>query len=91
MKDRSVKYYIHYAGWSKNWDEWVSALISWEASDVVGLMCVNIFTGFREQSSEVQRCERSTSKRNTKESGKLSKKFEEKCQSWKEIVSPIAQ
>lgn len=23
VKDRSVKYYIHYAGWSKNWDEWV--------------------------------------------------------------------
>lgn len=23
VKDRTVKYYIHYAGWSKNWDEWV--------------------------------------------------------------------
>lgn len=23
MKDKTVKYYIHYAGWSKNWDEWV--------------------------------------------------------------------
>lgn len=23
LKDRTVKYYIHYAGWSKNWDEWV--------------------------------------------------------------------
>ncbi|KAL7032716.1 hypothetical protein ACKWTF_007387 [Chironomus riparius] len=23
VKDKVVKYYIHYAGWSKNWDEWV--------------------------------------------------------------------
>lgn len=23
MQDRVVKYHIHYAGWSKNWDEWV--------------------------------------------------------------------
>lgn len=23
VKDKTVKYYIHYAGWSKNWDEWV--------------------------------------------------------------------
>ncbi|KAG5682090.1 hypothetical protein PVAND_011469 [Polypedilum vanderplanki] len=23
VKDRTIKYYIHYAGWSKNWDEWV--------------------------------------------------------------------
>lgn len=22
-KDKQVKYYIHYAGWNKNWDEWV--------------------------------------------------------------------
>lgn len=22
-KDKQVKYFIHYAGWSKNWDEWV--------------------------------------------------------------------
>uniref|UniRef100_A0A8D8FL77 Mortality factor 4-like protein 1 n=2 Tax=Culex pipiens TaxID=7175 RepID=A0A8D8FL77_CULPI len=23
MKDKQVKYFIHYAGWNKNWDEWV--------------------------------------------------------------------
>lgn len=23
VKDKTVKYFIHYAGWSKNWDEWV--------------------------------------------------------------------
>lgn len=23
MKDKAVQYLIHYAGWSKNWDEWV--------------------------------------------------------------------
>lgn len=23
VKDKNIKYYIHYAGWSKNWDEWV--------------------------------------------------------------------
>ncbi|CAD6991310.1 nuA4 complex subunit EAF3 homolog [Ceratitis capitata] len=22
-KDKQIKYYIHYAGWNKNWDEWV--------------------------------------------------------------------
>ncbi|XP_014208421.1 mortality factor 4-like protein 1 [Copidosoma floridanum] len=22
-EDKQIKYYIHYAGWSKNWDEWV--------------------------------------------------------------------
>ncbi|XP_045130016.1 mortality factor 4-like protein 1 [Portunus trituberculatus] len=23
VKDKQVKYFIHYAGWNKNWDEWV--------------------------------------------------------------------
>lgn len=23
MKDKQVRYFIHYAGWNKNWDEWV--------------------------------------------------------------------
>uniref|UniRef100_U5EJY5 Mortality factor 4-like protein 1 n=1 Tax=Corethrella appendiculata TaxID=1370023 RepID=U5EJY5_9DIPT len=23
QKDKSIKYFIHYAGWNKNWDEWV--------------------------------------------------------------------
>ncbi|XP_066993241.1 mortality factor 4-like protein 1 isoform X2 [Anabrus simplex] len=23
VKDKQVRYYIHYAGWNKNWDEWV--------------------------------------------------------------------
>ncbi|XP_050087466.1 mortality factor 4-like protein 1 [Anopheles aquasalis] len=23
MKDKQVKYFVHYAGWNKNWDEWV--------------------------------------------------------------------
>ncbi|XP_062051240.1 mortality factor 4-like protein 1 [Lepus europaeus] len=23
MKDKQVKYFIHYSGWNKNWDEWV--------------------------------------------------------------------
>ncbi|XP_046996357.1 mortality factor 4-like protein 1 [Schistocerca americana] len=23
IKDKQVRYYIHYAGWNKNWDEWV--------------------------------------------------------------------
>ncbi|KAL7642446.1 UNVERIFIED_CONTAM: hypothetical protein RMT77_007007 [Armadillidium vulgare] len=23
IKDKQVKYFIHYAGWNKNWDEWV--------------------------------------------------------------------
>lgn len=22
-KDKQIKYFIHYAGWNKNWDEWV--------------------------------------------------------------------
>ncbi|XP_048219390.1 mortality factor 4-like protein 1 [Perognathus longimembris pacificus] len=24
VKDKQVKYFIHYSGWNKNWDEWVS-------------------------------------------------------------------
>ena len=23
IKDKQVKYFIHYSGWNKNWDEWV--------------------------------------------------------------------
>lgn len=23
VKDKQIRYYIHYAGWNKNWDEWV--------------------------------------------------------------------
>ncbi|GAB6028586.1 Mortality factor 4-like protein 1 [Chamberlinius hualienensis] len=23
VKDKTVKYFIHYSGWNKNWDEWV--------------------------------------------------------------------
>lgn len=23
FQDKAIKYHIHYAGWSKNWDEWV--------------------------------------------------------------------
>ena len=23
IKDKQVKYFIHYNGWNKNWDEWV--------------------------------------------------------------------
>ncbi|XP_035226446.1 mortality factor 4-like protein 1 [Stegodyphus dumicola] len=23
VKDKNVKYFIHYSGWNKSWDEWV--------------------------------------------------------------------
>ncbi|MED6256873.1 Mortality factor 4-like protein 1 [Ilyodon furcidens] len=23
IKDKQIKYFIHYSGWNKNWDEWV--------------------------------------------------------------------
>ena len=27
VKDGQTKYFIHYMGWNKNWDEWVSPFL----------------------------------------------------------------